>query len=198
MYRKSLLSAALMCLLGSAPLSALTTEAIVPVHGAKNQIERRIALQQRKSQPAANLTQPQQAQLAMPSADTMLIMIRSSLLALSQANQTNNYAVLNALGSESFRTGNSPQRLAESFAAFRINNVDLAPVALIDPQLSAQPTMIAGRLRLVGFFPSQPMRVGFDLTYDPTPAGWKIQAIAVNLSPAQPAPQAQKAPPATR
>jgi hypothetical protein len=112
-------------------------------------------------------------------------MIRSSLLALSQANQTNNYAVLNALGSDSFRMANSPARLGEVFASFRANNIDLAPVSLVNPILSQQPLVTNGKLRMVGYFPTQPMQVNFDLQYEPTTAGWKLFGIAVNLNKVQ-------------
>jgi hypothetical protein len=118
----------------------------------------------------------------MPSNDMMLIMIRSSLSALSQANITNNYSVLSALSSDSFRAVNNQAKLSENFAPFRANNIDLAPVLLLNPQLSAQPTLANGRLRLIGFFPSQPMQVNFDLTYEPTVRGWKLSGMAVNLN----------------
>jgi hypothetical protein len=125
---------------------------------------------------------PQVQQLQVPPPESMVIMIRSSLLALSQANQTNNYAVLNALGSDSFRTTNPPQRLSENFAAFRANRIDLSPVSLINPQLSAQPAIVDGRLRLVGFFPSQPMQVNYDLSYEASAGTWKLHGLAVNLT----------------
>jgi hypothetical protein len=199
MNKKSILSAMLLGLMCSSQAQALTIDpaaASLPGSAAQDRSDKRLALLQRKPPKEAQPTQqqqPQQAQLAVPSGEAMLVMIRSSLLALSQANQTNNYAVLNALGSDNFRATNTPQRLAEIFAPFRANNIDLAPVALINPQLTAQPTVTGGRLRMVGFFPSQPMQVNFDLTYDPTPAGWKMQGISVNLSRAQQVAQAQPA-----
>jgi hypothetical protein len=121
-------------------------------------------------------------QPVVPHEDALVILIRSSLLALSQANQTNNYAVLNALGSDNFRSTNSPARLAELFASFRNNQIDLAPVTLINPVLSQKPMIENGRLRLIGRFPTQPMQVNFDLEYEPTVAGWKLFGIAVNLN----------------
>jgi hypothetical protein len=131
----------------------------------------------------------QAAQIQMPPAEAMIIMIRSSLVALSQANMTNNYTVLNAMGSENFRTANSAARLGQLFAPFRTNNIDLAPVVFVTPQLSQQPTIIDGKLRLVGFFPTQPMRVDYDLMFEPSGGVWKIHGLTVNLNPVQAAPQ---------
>jgi hypothetical protein len=125
------------------------------------------------------------AQIQMPAPETMIIMIRASLVALSQANVTNNYSVLNALGSENFRQANPPARLAELFAPFRTNNIDLAPVVFVTPQLSQQPKITDGRLRLIGYFPTAPMQVNYDIQYEPSGGVWKLFGISVNLNPAQ-------------
>ncbi len=128
---------------------------------------------------------PANAQIQMPPPEALIIMIRSSLVALSQANVTNNYQVLSALGSDSFRSVNSPARLSELFASFRMNKIDLAPVVFVTPQLSQQPKIEAGKLRLIGFFPTQPMRVDYDLQFEPSGGVWKLYGISVNLNQAQ-------------
>ena len=48
----------------------------------------------------------------LPPPEALIILIRSSIVALSQANVTNNYSVLSAMGSKTFRTANSPQSIA--------------------------------------------------------------------------------------
>ncbi len=121
-------------------------------------------------------------QLRVPSAEAQLIMIRSSLLALSQANLTNNYTVLNALGSPGFQSANPPSRLSQTFAPFRINQIDLAPLGLVQPRDTAKPVIENGRLRLVGLFPTAPMQVNYDLTFEPIGGQWRLFGLAVNLS----------------
>ena len=130
--------------------------------------------------PAARAAVAPQVQLPPPEA--LVILIRSSIVALSQANVTNNYSVLNAMGSKTFRTANSPQSLANAFAQFRANNIDLSPTVYLSPQLTAAPTVQNGQLRLIGFFPSSPMRVNFDLSFEPDQAQWKLLNLGVNLS----------------
>ncbi len=122
-----------------------------------------------------------------PSPEAMTIMIRSSLLALSHANLTNNYSVLSALGAPEFRTANPPAKLAELFASFRANNIDLAPLSLVQPQLSQAPRFEGGKLRLTGLFATLPMRVNYDLTFEPTNGQWKLFGLAVNLQKVEPA-----------
>lgn len=118
----------------------------------------------------------------LPPPEAMIILIRSSLVALSQANLTNNYTVLSTLGSPGFRAANPPQKLAQTFASFRANAIDMNPVVFVTPQLSQQPIIANGKLRLVGYFPTQPMRVDYDLQFEPDGGTWKLFGLGVNLS----------------
>ncbi len=124
-------------------------------------------------------------QFPLPSPEAMVIMIRTSLVALSQANQTNNYSVLNALGSNSFRAANPPARLASIFEPFRTNRIDLAPITFIQPQLIQPARIEGGMLRMVGNFPTQPMQVNYDLSFEPVGNGWQLQDLSVNLQAVQ-------------
>ena len=133
-----------------------------------------------------------QAQIQMPRPETLIIMIRSSLVALSQANITNNYSVLNQLGSGNFRKANPPTRLAQLFNSFRTNKIDLAPVVFVTPQLSKQPEIVNGKLHLVGNFPTQPMRVDFNLQFEPSDGIWKLFGLSVDLNRVQPRQAAQQ------
>jgi hypothetical protein len=142
---------------------------------------------EKSAAPVMNAAQVQPQQIQMPPPEAMIIMIRSSLVALSQANVTNNYGVLNALGSDSFRKANSPQKLGEIFTSFRTNKIDLSPVVYVTPQLNQQPRVENGKLRMIGFFPTQPMRVDYDLTFEPSGGVWKLFGISVNLNASQPA-----------
>lgn len=145
------------------------------------------------SKPAKSVTAPAQ-QLQVPSPETMVILIRTSLVALSQANQTNNYSVLSALGSNTFRAANPPAQLASIFEPFRANRIDLAPVTYVQPQLMQPARIEDGKLRMVGNFPTQPMQVNYDLTFEPVGGVWQLQGLSVNLQvvqhQAQPASQA--------
>jgi hypothetical protein len=131
--------------------------------------------------PKPGATAPASPQLQIPSAEAMTIMIRSSLVALNQANMTNNYTVLSAIGSPSFHQANPPERLAQIFQSFRISNIDLAPVTLLASQLSQTPRIDGGRLRLVGTFPTQPLLVNYDLMFEPVNGQWRLFGLSVNL-----------------
>jgi len=155
----------------------------------------------KQQQPAPKQQQPQEPPAPKPAQidrNGVLILIRSTLLALDQANKTGNYTVLRDLGSPDFQA-NSAARLAEIFAQQRKDNVDLSGVAVIDPQLTLLPQIEAnGMMRMAGFFPSVPMQVNFDLLYAPVGGRWRLFGLSVSFGQAAPAaPQPSAAAPQT-
>ena len=118
----------------------------------------------------------------------VLMLVRSTLLALDHGNKTGNYTVLRELGAPGFQS-NTAARLAEIFAAQRRDNVDLSGVAVIEPQLSLLPQIEAnGMMRMAGFFPSVPTQVNFELVYAPVGGQWRLFGISVNLGSSAPVP----------
>jgi hypothetical protein len=153
-----------------------------------------------KQQPPAPKQQPQQQPPAPKPAQIdrngVLILIRSALLALDQANKTGNYTVLRDLGAPDFQA-NSAAQLAEIFAQQRRDNVDLSGVAVIDPQLTLLPQIEAnGMMRMAGFFPSVPTQVNFELLYAPVGGRWRLFGLSVSFGQAAPAPPQPAAAPA--
>ncbi|PDQ22480.1 hypothetical protein CN311_03570 [Mesorhizobium sanjuanii] len=116
----------------------------------------------------------------------VLILTRSALLALDQANKTGNYTVLRDLGSPHFQT-NSAAQLGDIFANQRKQGVDFSAVAVLEPQLTLLPQIEPnGMLHMAGFFPSVPLQVNFELLFEPVSRQWKIFGVSVNLTPGGP------------
>jgi hypothetical protein len=138
---------------------------------------------------------PAQQQAAKPAnidRNGVLMLIRSTLLALDHANKTGNYTVLRDLGAPGFQV-NTAAKLAEIFAKQRGDKLDLSGVAVIDPQLSLLPQIEAnGLLHMAGFFPSVPSQVNFELLFAPVDGQWRV--FGVSLSVGQSAPVAPSAP----
>lgn len=110
-----------------------------------------------------------------------LMLVRDALSAFNHANITNNYSVMHALGSSSFRDRYVGERLAQLFAVYRVNKVNLAPVLYLSPALTRPAVIENGRLRLEGSFPSKPMKTKFDLTFEISEGLWKLCGISVTL-----------------
>jgi len=118
-----------------------------------------------------------------------LYLIRSTLLTLHDANRTNNYSVLRDLAAPDVQTRNTAADLSQVFADLRQRKVDLSGVALAAPQLTAPPSLDANRmLRLVGYVPTTPLQINFELLFQNVEGRWRMFAIAVTTPPApQPA-----------
>jgi hypothetical protein len=142
-----------------------------------------------------NAQQPQQppAQHSQPAPkpanidrNGVLMLVRSAILALDQANKTGNYTVLRDLGAPGFQA-NTAARLAEIFASQRNDKLDLSGVAVIDPQLTVLPEIEAnGMMRMAGFFPSVPSQVNFDLLFAPVEGQWRLFGISVKVGSSAP------------
>lgn len=154
---------------------------------------------------APPLPKPEPSQLPRPATaptpaqidrNGVLILVRSTLLALDQANRTGNYTVLRDLGSPQFQAGNTAARLGEIFASQRAQSLDLSGVAVLDLQLTVLPEIGPnGFMRMAGFFPSVPVQVNFELLFAPVESRWRLFGISVSVgqsTPAAPSPAEAK------
>lgn len=124
------------------------------------------------------------ATVALPDADKIVLLVRLSLLTLSDALQTGNFTVLHDLASPAFQASTTPVSLAQSFAELRARQIDMTTIALLVPQLAAAPSIDAqNRLRITGFYPGQPIQLNFDLMFEPVAGRWRMHAMAVNVVP---------------
>lgn len=121
----------------------------------------------------------------MPDPYKMSMLIRTTLIALSQANLTGNYTVLRDLGSPAFQAVNSAARLTEAFTELRQRRLDFSPILFFDPKLVREPALDeAGRLRLRGFIETRPEQINFDMMFEHVGGDWRLFGLAVQMQPA--------------
>lgn len=121
----------------------------------------------------------------MPDPYKMNMLIRTTLIALSQANLTGNYTLLRDLGSPSFQATNSAARLTEAFADLRQRKLDFSPILFFNPKLAREPSIDeAGRLRLRGFIETRPEQINFDMLFEMVGSDWRLFGLAVQMQPA--------------
>ncbi|PSJ56628.1 hypothetical protein C7I85_24010 [Mesorhizobium soli] len=114
------------------------------------------------------------------SLEQALYLIRSTLLTLNDANRSGNYTVLHDLAAPDFQAQNSAADLGENFSDLRRRNFDLYGAALLAPQFTETPALDQnGLLRLVGYFPTKPQQIKFDLVFQVVGGQWRLIAIAV-------------------
>ena len=124
----------------------------------------------------------------MPDQYKLNLLIRTTIIAINQANKTGNYTVLRDLAAPDFQNVNSAEKLAEIFTGLRNSKFDLSPALFFDPKLIRQPELLTnGMLRLTSFFNTRPQRVNFDLIFQPMETDWRLFAVNVGTkeAPAQ-------------
>lgn len=142
------------------------------------------ALGQQVSTDAKAAATPRAAQIDRNGA---LTLIRTAIIALQQANQTNDYRVLYAMSAPGFQKFTPVEKLAENFTGLRNSKLDLSGVAVLDPQFTVLPqTDGSGIMRMAGYFPSAPMQINFDLQFTPIDNRWRLLGITVTVSPSAP------------
>ncbi len=141
------------------------------------------AQQQKKGQRPAKQQEAAKPKPADIDRNGVVILVKSALLALDQANKTGNYTVLRDIGSAGFQQANTAARLSEIFAPQRAQKLDLAGVLVLDPQLTLLPQVEPnGMLHMAGFFPSAPTQVNFEMLWEPQEREWRLFGLSVNLS----------------
>jgi hypothetical protein len=111
------------------------------------------------------------------------LLIRTTIIAINQANMTGNYTVFRDLTSPAFQSQNSPARLAEIFSTLRKRNLDLSPVIFFPAKFHHPPAIENGMLHATGYFPTRPERVNFDLAYQNVDGRWLLLGASVSTSP---------------
>lgn len=119
--------------------------------------------------------------------DQALLLARTTLLTLNDANRSGNYTVLRDLGSPEFQARNTAADLGLVFAEMRKSGLSLFSVLLLTPQLTSAPELDNdGRLRVSGFVPMRPQQVKFDLVYEQSGGQWKLLNLGISTAQEQP------------
>ena len=111
-------------------------------------------------------------------------LVRTTLLALNDANRTGNYTVLRDLAAPSFRERNSAADLAHVFAELRRVKLDLSMAALLMPDIEEPPLLDKDRrLRLKGSYPTEPNRIVFDILFEAVGGQWQLHSLSIATRP---------------
>ena len=139
------------------------------------------AAQGKNGAETAKPAKPSAPEPAVPSAESIVIMIRAALLNLDAAMATGNYTVFRDLAAPSFREANSAGRLYQIFSDLSARRISLSAVAILVPKLPEPPAIdVNKRLRISGHFPGEPVQINFDLQFEAVASQWRLFGIAVH------------------
>ena len=142
------------------------------------------ALAEKPAKPATQAPQAKQ-ELKMETVQ-LAALIKSTIMALQHANQTGNYSVLRDLGTPVFRERFDLAQLTAIFSNLRSRSVNLSPVLFLAPNLTKQPELTEGnQLRIVGDFPTQPLKIQYEMLFLQIDGVWRIDGLAIDAVPQQ-------------
>lgn len=119
-----------------------------------------------------------------PERATIRDMVRTSLTDFNKAVQSGDFAEFHKTLAMPFREQFSAERIKDAFQSFIERKIDLRGALGLDPVFAPEPAIGARQvLRVVGYFPSTPSRLHFDLKYVPEGGAWKLLSISVNVKP---------------
>jgi hypothetical protein len=151
-----------------------------------------LAGKQPPPQPQRSATQP----AIPPDSDLITILLRTTVVAVHQANITGNYTVLRDLAAPVFQEKNSTADLALAFAPLRQQKLDLTPVVVLEPNFTQKPAIDGqDQLRLAGTLQSKPIPVAYELGFQTVNGSWRWSAIAIRSVPQVAAPPQAARPP---
>ena len=120
-----------------------------------------------------------------------VFLIRSTLMALNDANRSGNYSVLRDLAGPRFQERNGLPRLRDTFAAFRQAGVDLSHAGMIAPEVTLTTTRPGdGVLELHGHLPTAEVvpepaasgqRVRFAMEFEPVQGHWRLLTLSIGV-----------------
>jgi hypothetical protein len=123
-----------------------------------------------------------QAQNRVPSERGLEALVKTTLLTFNDANVTGNYAVFHAKLSKPFREQFPVARLERTFREFNKKQIDFDVIAALKPTYDPAPRVDdEGKLLVKGHFPTDPLRVYFDLEFIPSDGEWKLISINVKV-----------------
>ena len=123
-----------------------------------------------------------QAQNKVPSERALEALVKTTLLTFNDANVTGNYEVFHAKLSKPFREQFPVERLARRFQEFNKKHIDFDIIAALKPGYDPAPKVDDdGKLLVKGYFPTEPLRVNFDLDFIPSDGEWKLISINVKV-----------------
>jgi hypothetical protein len=124
------------------------------------------------------------ARTLVPPPDVLLMLVRSTMAALNQANFTGNYSVLHDLGTPQLQAANSQAQLAIAFTKLREQHLDLSRALVLSPDLTELPTVASdGTLRLAGIYRTNPVQISFAMVFRPVDGIWRIEGLSVTAVP---------------
>jgi hypothetical protein len=120
----------------------------------------------------------------LPSDKELKALALDSLLAFNVAIQTKSFESFHGQIAKLWQKEVTPEKLLEIFQSFIDKEIDIAPIAKLEPAFEGTPAINEdGLLMIKGAYPMKPSKVLFELKYIQENERWKLVGINVHVKP---------------
>ena len=117
-----------------------------------------------------------------PADKELKTLVLDSLLAFNNALQEKSFASFYSQIAKLWRDQTTPEKLQEIFQSFIDKEINIAPIAKLEPVFAGKPAMNTdGILVVKGTYPTAPSKVSFQLKYIYEDTAWKLVGINLDL-----------------
>lgn len=122
-------------------------------------------------------------ELAVPDREAANTLVRNSMLSFDHAIKNGDFETLFSELSELWQNQTSPEAIRAIMETLINEKPDFSGVAEVDAVFSSPPKLSdSGWVELSGFFPTQPRKSVFDLTYLPQAGEWKLAGFNIRTA----------------
>lgn len=119
-----------------------------------------------------------------PSAEVLIILVRTTLLTVNDAALTGNFSVLRERADPEFQTVASTAKLSLAFRQLILQHIDMSEAALATPKFDGNPSFSdRGLLQLKGTMEIAAGLIAFNFAFKPVAGYWQPMGITVSITP---------------
>lgn len=104
-------------------------------------------------------------------------LVKKTMAAVVNGILNNDYSNLYKLASDNFKAQVPQERLADVFKRFASVNINWSDIKYMEPVIKQKNVLENGILRLEGYYPTSPKKVGFRFEYSKDDSNWKIEGV---------------------
>jgi len=113
--------------------------------------------------------------------DDIVVIVKETMSKLGNAIATGYYSNFYSYTAPQFQNSVNIEKLEKAFEPFKQVPIDWKSVGNLDPIIQKKEKENNGVLKVLGYFPTQPKKVGFDFEYYKNNGKWQIVGVFLKL-----------------
>ncbi len=112
---------------------------------------------------------------------SVIVIVKETMTRLGNAIATGYYSDFYSYTAPQFQNSVSLEKIEKAFEPFQSAPIDWKSVGSLNPVIQKKEKDNRGVLKVLGYFPSQPKKVGFDFEYYKNNGKWQVVGVFIRL-----------------